>query len=62
MNADRKMYYHRRTDGAGKTHLFALEHLPHEAECPAFVNADLIAALSVPLSCRKGDPFFALAG
>ena len=30
-------------NGAGKT-TFAREFLPHEAECPAFVNADLIAA------------------
>jgi predicted ABC-type ATPase len=30
-------------NGAGKT-TFATEFLPHEAECPVFVNADLIAA------------------
>ena len=30
-------------NGAGKT-TFAREFLPDEAECPAFVNADLIAA------------------
>lgn len=30
-------------NGAGKT-TFAGEFLPHEAECPEFVNADLIAA------------------
>ena len=30
-------------NGAGKT-TFAREFLPHEADCPAFVNADLIAA------------------
>ena len=30
-------------NGAGKT-TFAREFLPHEAECPGFVNADLIAA------------------
>ena len=29
--------------GAGKT-TFAREYLPHEGECIAFVNADLIAA------------------
>ncbi len=29
-------------NGAGKT-TFAREFLPHEAECPVFVNADLIA-------------------
>ena len=30
-------------NGAGKT-TFAREFLPHEADCPVFVNADLIAA------------------
>ncbi len=30
-------------NGAGKT-TFAKEYLPHEADCPRFVNADLIAA------------------
>ena len=30
-------------NGAGKT-TFAMEFLPHEAGCPVFVNADLIAA------------------
>lgn len=30
-------------NGAGKT-TFAREYLPNEADCPAFVNADLIAA------------------
>ena len=29
--------------GAGKT-TFAMEFLPNEADCPLFVNADLIAA------------------
>ncbi len=29
-------------NGAGKT-TFALEYLPNEADCPVFVNADLIA-------------------
>ena len=30
-------------NGAGKT-TFAREYLPREADCPTFVNADLIAA------------------
>lgn len=30
-------------NGAGKI-TFAREFLPHEAECPDFINADLIAA------------------
>ena len=43
MNADRKIIVIAGPNGAGKT-TFAREHLPHEAECRAFVNADLIAA------------------
>lgn len=35
-------------NGAGKT-TFAREFLPHEADCPEFVNADLIAAGLSPL-------------
>lgn len=35
------------TNGAGKT-TFAREFLPNEAGCPAFVNADLIAAGLAP--------------
>lgn len=34
-------------NGAGKT-TFAREFLPHEANCPVFVNADLIAAGLAP--------------
>lgn len=30
-------------NGAGKT-TFAMEFLPHEGQCPVFINADLIAA------------------
>jgi predicted ABC-type ATPase len=36
-------------NGAGKT-TFACEFLPNEANCPAFVNADLIAAGLSPFS------------
>ena len=36
-------------NGAGKT-TFALEFLPNEAECPVFVNADLIAAGLAPFA------------
>lgn len=36
-------------NGAGKT-TFALEFLPNEADCPEFVNADLIAAGLRPFS------------
>ena len=35
-------------NGAGKT-TFAMEYLPNEADCPIFVNADLIAARLSPL-------------
>lgn len=34
-------------NGAGKT-TFAQEFLPHEADCPVFINADLIAAGLAP--------------
>ena len=44
-------------NGAGKT-TFATEYLPHEADCPPFVNADLIAGgldpLGTPLSAGAG--------
>jgi len=43
MDADRKIIIIAGPNGAGKT-TFAQEHLPHEAQCPSFVNADLIAA------------------
>lgn len=36
-------------DGAGKT-TFAREFLPNEADCPVFVNADLIAAGLAPFA------------
>jgi predicted ABC-type ATPase len=36
-------------NGAGKT-TFATEFLPNEADCPLFVNADLIAARLAPFS------------
>jgi len=36
-------------NGAGKT-TFAREFLPNEAECPVFINADLIAAGLAPFS------------
>ena len=36
-------------NGAGKT-TFALEYLPNEANCPIFINADLIAAGLAPFA------------
>ena len=39
-------------NGAGKT-TFAREYLPNEADCPVFVNADLIAAGLAPFDPAK---------
>ena len=39
-------------NGAGKT-TFAREYLPNEADCPIFVNADLIAAGLAPFDPTK---------
>lgn len=39
-------------NGAGKT-TFAREYLPNEADCPIFVNADLIAAGLAPFDPAK---------
>jgi predicted ABC-type ATPase len=39
-------------NGAGKT-TFAKEYLPNEADCPTFVNADLIAAGLAPFDPAK---------
>ena len=39
-------------NGAGKT-TFAREFLPHEAHCPVFVNADLIAAGLSPFAPER---------
>ena len=36
-------------NGAGKT-TFAREFLPNEANCPVFINADLIAAALAPFA------------
>ena len=41
--ADRRILIIAGPNGAGKT-TFAREYLPQEADCPVFVNADLIAA------------------
>jgi predicted ABC-type ATPase len=43
MTGGRKIVIIAGPNGAGKT-TFAREFLPNEAGCPAFVNADLIAA------------------
>ena len=43
MQAQKKILIIAGPNGAGKT-TFATEFLPHEAECPNFINADLIAS------------------
>ena len=43
MNAQRKIAIIAGPNGAGKT-TFAREFLPRQAECPDFINVDLIAA------------------
>ncbi|MCB1958943.1 MAG: zeta toxin family protein [Rhodocyclaceae bacterium] len=47
MPPDRKVIIIAGPNGAGKT-TFAREFLPNEADCPVFVNADLIAAGLAP--------------
>lgn len=49
MNDERKVIIIAGPNGAGKT-TFAREFLPHEAACPMFVNADLIAAGLAPFA------------
>jgi len=46
---DRKVLIIAGPNGAGKT-TFASEFLPKEADCPVFVNADLIAAALAPFA------------
>ena len=46
---DKKILIIAGPNGAGKT-TFALDFLPNEADCPIFVNADLIAAALAPSS------------
>ncbi|MEP7283182.1 MAG: AAA family ATPase [Rubrivivax sp.] len=49
MAEERKVIVIAGPNGAGKT-TFAREFLPHEAGCPVFVNADLIAAGLAPFA------------
>lgn len=46
---DKKIIIIAGTNGAGKT-TFAGEFLPNEADCPNFVNADLIATGLAPFA------------
>lgn len=43
MPAEKRIFIIAGPNGAGKT-TFALEFLPREADCPDFINVDLIAA------------------
>lgn len=49
MRSERRVIIIAGPNGAGKT-TFAREFLPHEADCPVFVNADLIAAGLAPFA------------
>ena len=49
MTAEKKIIIIAGPNGAGKT-TFARQFLPNEADCPIFVNADLIAAGLAPFS------------
>ena len=49
VKSERKVIIIAGPNGAGKT-TFAREFLPHEADCPMFVNADLIAAGLAPFA------------
>jgi predicted ABC-type ATPase len=49
VGAERKVIIIAGPNGAGKT-TFAREFLPHEAGCPVFLNADLIAAGLAPFA------------
>jgi predicted ABC-type ATPase len=48
MSQQKKILIFAAPNGAGKT-TFTREFLPFEADCPSFVNADLIAAGMAPL-------------
>ena len=48
-------------NGAGKT-TFARKFLPHEADCPVFINADLIAAGLAPFQPEVSDAVHVSSG
>lgn len=54
MNKQRKIVIIAGPNGAGKT-TFAREFLPHEAECPDFVNVDLIAEGLSPFDPQRAS-------
>ncbi len=49
MQASKKIIIIAGPNGAGKT-TFAREFLPNEANCPIFINADLIASGLAPFA------------
>ena len=53
MTASKRILIIAGPNGAGKT-VFATEFLPNEANCPTFINADLIAAGLKPVSSGFG--------
>ena len=53
MNRQKKIVMIAGPNGAGKT-TFAREFLPHEADCPDFINMDLMAEGLSPFDPRKG--------
>ncbi len=52
MDVDRRVIIIAGPNGAGKT-TFAREYLPGEANCPIFINADLIAAGLAPFAPER---------
>ena len=52
MNAEKRVLILAGPNGAGKT-TFAREYLIHEADCPMFINADLIADGLSPFAPEK---------
>ncbi len=52
MTSGKKIFIIAGPKGAGKT-TFAREYLPKEAECPDFINVDLIAAGLSPFDPKK---------
>jgi predicted ABC-type ATPase len=52
MNAQKRIVIIAGPNGAGKT-TFAREFLPHEADCPEFIDADLIARALSPFAPEK---------
>ena len=52
MSSNKRIFIIAGPNGAGKT-TFALEYLPREADCPDFINVDLIAAGLSPFAPER---------